>query len=136
MQDKYLEEIEEILKNAGEAVPGEPRSDSERPLEDRPRSVSRATEAEKPTSSYSPKGRRRPTVTPGKLLLTGLVVFVVTAILQIWILVWVGLALLVIGYLLFFVTPRNISMEKRWRGESIEDEPESLWDRFKYWIKS
>ena len=51
MQDKYLEEIEEILKNAGEAVPGEPRSDSERPLEDRPRSVSRATDAEKPTSS-------------------------------------------------------------------------------------
>ena len=81
MQDKYLEEIEEILKNAGETAPGESRSESEIPLEDRPRSVSRATEAEKPTSSYSPKGRRWPTVTPGKLLLTGLVVFVVTAIL-------------------------------------------------------
>jgi len=68
--------------------------------------------------------------------LTGLVVFVVTALLQIWVLIWVGLALLVVGYLLFFITPRNISMEKRWRGESIGDDAESPWDRFKRWIKS
>ena len=68
--------------------------------------------------------------------MTGLVVFIVNALLQIWILIWVGLALLVFGYLLFFITPRNVSIEKRWRGESIEDAPESSWDRFKRWIKS
>ena len=70
------------------------------------------------------------------MLLTCLLVFIVTALLQLWVLIWVGLALLVVGYLLFFVTPRNISMEKRWRGERIEDSPESLWDRLKHWIKS
>ncbi len=136
MQDKYQKEIEEILKNAGESAPEESRPESEKPLEDRPRVTRRAAEAEKPEPSYNPSSGRWPTITPGKILLTGLVVFVVTALLQIGVLIWVGLALLVAGYLLFFITPRNISMEKRWRGESIEDEAKSPWDRFKRWIKS
>ncbi|MEE3247987.1 MAG: hypothetical protein VX213_10855 [Chloroflexota bacterium] len=135
MQDKYQQEIEEILKNAGEVAPEGPSRETVKPLEDRPRAVRQAAEASRPAPSFSAKGRW-PTVTPGKILMTGLLVFIVTALLQIWVLVWVGLAMLVFGYLLFFITPRNISMEKRWRGESIEDVPESLWDRFKRWIKS
>jgi hypothetical protein len=136
MQDKYEKEIEEILKNAGEVVPEQSRSESEKPLEDRPRAVRRAVEANKPEMTYSPSTGRWPTITPGKILITGLVVFIVTALLQIWVLIWVGLALLVFGYLLFFITPRNINMEKRWRGESIEETPVSPWDWIKRWIKS
>ncbi|MCS5670035.1 MAG: hypothetical protein NZ876_21870 [Dehalococcoidia bacterium] len=135
MQDKYQQEIEEILKNAGEVAPEGSSRETVKPLEDRPRAVRQAAEASRPAPSFSAKGRW-PTVTPGKILMTGLLVFIVTALLQIWVLVWVGLAMLVFGYLLFFITPRNISMEKRCRGESIEDVPESLWDRFKRWIKS
>ena len=135
MQDKYQQEIEEILKNAGEVAPEGSSRETVKPLEDRPRAVRQAAEASRAAPTFSPKGRW-PTVTPGKILMTGLLVFIVTALLQIWVLVWVGLALLVFGYLLFFIAPRNISMEKRWRGESIEDVPESLWDRFKRWIKS
>ena len=135
MQDKYQQEIEEILKNAGEVAPEGFSRETVKPLEDRPRAVRQALESSRPAPSFSPK-RRWPTVTPGKILMTGLVVFVVTALLQVWVLVWFGLALLVFGYLLFFITPRNFSMEKRWRGESIEDVPESSWDRFKRWIKS
>ena len=134
MQDKYQKEIEEILKNAGEILPEESGREKEKPLEDRPHAVRQAEAASRPTPYISTKGRW-PTVTPGKILMTGLVVFVVTALLQIWVLIWVGLALLVFGYLLFFITPRSISMEKRWRGESIEDVPDSPWDRFKQWIK-
>ena len=136
MQDKYEKEIEEILKNAGEVVPEQSRSESEKPLEDRPRAVRRAVEANKPEMTYSPSTGRWPTITPGKILITGLVVFIVTALLQIWVLIWVGLALMVFGYLLFFITPRNINMEKRWRGESIEETPGSPWDWIKRWIKS
>ena len=135
MQDKYQQEIEEILKNAGEVAPEGSSRETVKPLEDRPRAVRQAAEASRPAPSFSAKGRW-PTVTPGKILMTGLLVFIVTALLQIWVLVWVRLALFVFCYLLFFITPRNISMEKRWRGESIEDVPESLWDRFKRWIKS
>ena len=136
MQDKYQKEIEEILKNAGEVAPEQSRSESEKPLEDRPRAAQRAAEANKPEVTYSPSAGGWPTITPGKILITGLVVFIVTALLQIWVLIWVGLALLVFGYLLFFITPRNINMEKRWRGESIETPPGSSWDRIKRWIKS
>jgi hypothetical protein len=136
MQDKYEKEIEEILKNAGEVAPEQSRSESEKPLEDRPRAARRAVEANEPEVTYSPSSGRWPTITPGKILITGLVVFIVAALLQIWVLIWMGLALLVFGYLLFFITPRNINMEKRWRGESIEETPGSLWDRIKRWIKS
>ena len=135
MSNKYQKEIEEILKNAGEVAPDETAGETEKPLEDRPRAVRQASGSDKTPVSYSPRGGW-PSITPGKILLTGLIVFIVTALLQLWVLIWVGLALLVAGYLLFFVTPRNISIEKRWRGESIEDSPESPWDRFKRWIKS
>ncbi len=135
MQDKYQQEIEEILKNAGEVAPDESGRELEKPLEDRPRAVRQVDQASKPQPYQTPRGRW-PSITPGKILMTGLVVFIITALLQIWVLIWVGLALLVLGYLLFFITPRNISIEKRWRGESIEDKPPSVWDSFKRWIKS
>ena len=135
MQDKYQQEIEEILKNAGEVAPDGSGRELEKPLEDRPRAVRQADEASKPQPYQTPRGRW-PSITPGKILMTGLVVFIIAALLQIWVLIWVGLALLVLGYLLFFITPRNISIEKRWRGESIEDKPPSVWDSFKRWIKS
>ena len=135
MQDKYQQEIEEILKNAGEVAPDESGRELEKPLEDRPRAVRQVDEASKP-QPYQTRRGRWPSITPGKILMTGLVVFIIAALLQIWVLIWVGLALLVLGYLLFFITPRNISIEKRWRGESIEHKPQSVWDSFKRWIKS
>ena len=135
MSNKYQKEIEEILKNAGEAVPDETEGETERPLEDRPRALHQASSSNKTPVSYPPRGRW-PSITPGKILMTGLIVFIVSALFQIWVLIWVGLALLVVGYLLFFVTPKNASIEKRWRGESLEDPPESPWNRFKRWIKS
>jgi hypothetical protein len=135
MSDKYQQEIEEILRNAGEVAPDEAVGEMERPLDDRPKALRQASNAKTTQVADSPRGRW-PTITPGKILLTGLFVFIVTALLQIWVLIWVGLALLVVGYLLFFVTPRSISVEKRWRGESLEDPPESPWNRFKRWMKS
>ena len=135
MNEKYEKGIEEILKNAGEVAPDESGRECEKPLEDRPKAVRQADEASKPQPYQTPRGRW-PSITPGKVLLTGLVVFIITALLQIWVLIWVGRALLVLGYLLFFITPRNISIEKRWRGESIEDKPKSVWDWLKRWMKS
>lgn len=135
MSDKYQQEIEEILKNAGEVAPDEAVGETERPLDDRPKALRQAVSSSNAPVSYTPRGRW-PSITPGKILITGLLVFIVTALLQIWVLIWVGLALLVVGYLLFFVTPRSVTMEKRWRGESIEDPPGSAWNRLKRWIKS
>ena len=66
-------------------------------------------------------------------MLTGAIVLI--AGIWFWPLIWVGLVLLAVSYLLFFVTPRSISYEKKWRGRSV-DEVQSQWDRIKNWLKS
>jgi hypothetical protein len=44
-------------------------------------------------------------------------------------LAWAGLLLFVLGYATFFVRPRGV--EKRWRGQSIEEPRRSWWDRIR-----
>ena len=129
MPEKYRDEIEEILKKAGEAAlrrsPGEPEGCPE----DRPRKVRPASPERR---SVNP---RWPSVTPGKMLLAGLILFVVAAFLGLGPLIWVGLILLVVAYLLFFVSPRSISHEKRWRGRPVDEASSTALDRFKRWLK-
>lgn len=134
MPEKYQQEIEEILKKVGEAPPGDPPDRSERPLEDRPRTQRPSTG---PTGAPRHGGSsRRPTITPGKVLLTGLILLVVAALLKLGTLVWIGLGLLVVAYLFFFITPRSMSYEKRWRGQPVDEGYPSAWERFKRWLKS
>ena len=135
MPEKYKDEIEEILKRAGEAAPS--RAESERHPEDRPRGresgdslVSRQAPASRSKSS-----KARPSITPGKLMLLGVILLIVGF--KFWPLLWVGLAILAGGYMMYFIAPRTVSYEKRWRGRSVEaDVPRSQWDRLKRWIKS
>ncbi len=130
MTEKYKDEIEEILRKAGEVAPSKPPQDKERPPEDRRRDsiVSRRT----PVPSQRPTPRR-PSITPGKLMLAGVILLLIG--ISFWPLIWVGLALLVGGYLMYFVSPRSINYEKRWRGRSVEDRPVSYWAQFKRWLR-
>ncbi len=127
MQDKYKEEIEEILRKAGEAAPDKSARKSERPPEDRPRDTlaSQRTPAQRPQRSP-----RRWTISSGKLMLAGLVLLLLG-----WLvvrpLIWIGLIVLVAGYVLYFLKPRSMQQEKRWRGRSVEDAAASPWD----WLK-
>ena len=132
MPDKYQDEIEEILKRVGEAPPSEPSQEGERrSIVDRgPRPIRASQEAPAASRNYR---WRLPRVSPGKVMLTGAVVLI-TGI-WFWPLIWVGLALLAVSYLLFFVTPRSISSEKFWRGRPV-GEVQSPWDRIKNWLKS
>ena len=134
MSDKYQKEIEELLRNAGEAAPDEAVSEKEKALEDRPQTRRRTSDPE-PAPAHTPSGRW-PTIKPSKVLLTGLVIFIVAALLKFWVFVWLGLALLVVGYLLFFVSPRSISTDKHWRGRALEPGSETSWERFKRWMKN
>ena len=106
MPEKYQDEIEEILKRAGEVARSSPG----------------------PATS-----RRWPSISPGKLMLAGLIVFLVG--IKFWPLIWVGLGMLVVAYLLFFVSPRSISHEKRWRGRVVE-ERRTAWQKLKRWLGS
>jgi hypothetical protein len=134
MRDKYQEEIEEILRKAGEAAPSDPAKESSRNREERPRSNGVYRSA--PAPRYRPRPRRL-TLTPGKLMLGGLILFLIG--LLVTPLLWLGLGCLVGGYLLYFLRPRAISsqetQEKRWRGHSVEDVHPSPWRQLKRWFK-
>lgn len=131
MPEKYQDEIEEILRKAGEVTPSDPPTALERADKTGPRPV-RAGRRD-PAPGYIFR-RRWPRVSPGKLLLAGIVIFLVAALFRWTPLIWVGLAMLVVAYLLFFVTPRSISYEKRWRGRSVEGY-QSPWERLKHWLR-
>ena len=131
MPEKYLDEIEEILRKSGEAAPVENPRDRPTPPEDSPE----LQEALRNSPQPGRKQRRRwTTFSPGKIMLGGLAIFLIAAIMGVNLLIWVGLAILVGAYLLFFVKPSYGPMEKRWRGRLVED-PESTVDRFKKWLK-
>jgi hypothetical protein len=132
--NKYQQEIEEILRNAGEAPPDEAVREQEKPLEDRPQGQRRATDPE--PAPYPTSSSRWPTITPSKVLLAGLIIFIIAALLKFWTIMWLGLAVLVVGYLLFFVSPRSMSIEKRWRGQPLEPGADSTWERLKRWMKN
>ena len=131
MPEKYKDEIEEILKRAGEAAPSKTPRESERHTEDRPQGRGSLVGRQAPAPGSKPN-QRRPSITPGKLMLVGVILLLVGF--KFWPLIWVGLAILAGGYMMYFVAPRTINYEKRWRGRSVEDAPTSQWDRLKRWI--
>ena len=130
MPEKYKDEIEEILRKAGEAAPKNPPRASEGNPEDRPREP--ASNRSVPAQGYR-TSPRLPTITPGKMMLAGVVLFLIG--IEFTPLIWVGLATLVGAYLLYFVKPRSISYEKRWRGRSVEETPPDAWNKLKRWFK-
>ena len=130
MPDKYQEEIEEILRGLGETTRPSGNQPAGKPPDDAP-------VASPPAPPEGPVSRGRgfwPLVSPGKLAIIGLVLLVVGAF---WFrpAIWVGLGFLVGAYLLFFVRPRPIRMEKRWRGQRMEQQT-TAWDKFVKWLKS
>ncbi len=129
MSDKYMKEIEEILRQAEDSLP-----------KDRVRSPSGA-----PKTVGGPLGRvsGKIRITPGKLMLGSFALLLLALIMSlagvgsVVHLVVAGLVLFVIAYALFFVRPGGSfsSYEKRWRGRPIEDRL-TVVDRLKRWLKS
>lgn len=128
MPDRYQDEIEEILRQAGEVSHSSPPKEMERAGGEGAKPVRASRQARSPGPHYR---RQLPRLSPGKVMLAGAIILILGV--KFWPLIWVGLALLVAAYLMFFVTPRSISYEKRWRGRLV-DEVQSPWDRFKRWI--
>ena len=129
MSDKYMKEIEEILKQAEDSLP-----------KDRVRSPSGT-----PKTVGGPLGRvsGKIRITPGKLMLGSFALLLLALIMSlagvgsVVHLVVAGLVLFVIAYALFFVRPGGSfsSYEKRWRGRPIEERL-TVVDRLKRWLKS
>ncbi len=127
--DKYQEEIEELLRGMGETKPSGNKRDMEPPPDDAPIVPNQPPQQvanRRPTWSF-------PSVSPAKLAMIGIMTLILGAF---WIrpLIWVGMGFLLGAYLLYFVKPRSISNEKRWRGQVVEEEPKS-WDKLRRWFK-
>ena len=124
MSNRYQREIEEILKQAGDlGTIGRDR---------KPRQSFRRLLWSYVSQSLGGRGW---SISPGRimliagaLLLSALIVRVVAPGL-VAPLAWAGLLLFIVGYAMIFVKPPRI--EKRWRGQSLEDAGESWWDRIR-----
>lgn len=129
MPEKYQEEIEEILRGLGEKTRTGASRSSEKPPDDAP-IVPLQAQTPEATSTQSSLWH---ILSPSKLAVTGLVLLLTGTF---WVrpMIWVGLGFLVGAYLLFFVKPRSIPMEKHWRGQAI-DQKENSWDRLRRWLK-
>jgi hypothetical protein len=76
-----------------------------------------------------------PSLSSGKILLAGIVIFVIAALLNFGVVMWIGLAMLVAGYVLSFTYKPRPVMEKRWRGQPLETGGGgSAWDRIRRWM--
>ena len=131
MPEKYQDEIEEILKRTGEAVLRDTPREAEHSSENRSTLVD-DSQPLRSTNHVTLGGW--PRITPGKIMLAGLIMFLV-GIMFFGPLIWVGLGMLVVAYLLFFVSPKSISYEKRWRGRVVEDH-RTGWQRMRRWLRS
>ena len=132
MPEKYKDEIEEILRRAEEVAPAVPSREDEKTSRHPPQVKQPSNRPHQPSPGQASQWRW-PSLSPGKFAVAGLVLLLVGAL--IWtLLIWLGLGLLALAFLLSFAKPHSISYEKRWRGRPVEERP-SLLERFKRWLK-
>ena len=121
MGQRYQREIEEILDQVNEDAPSGSA----------PAGKGRAPKAwqTRPGQTSGRRGQRRLTFSSGRLMMVG-VVLIVSALLLLGVApalaapaAWLGIGLLITGYVVYFTKPRR-PVERRWRGEIIEDDPE------------
>ena len=124
MSQRYKREIEEILKQAGELSPSQTRR--------KPRQNFRRLIWLYVSQSL---GGKNWSISPGRVMLAAVSLLLAALILRAVIpgavvpLAWVGLLLFIVGYGMFFIKPPKI--EKRWRGQPLEEPGDSWWDRIR-----
>jgi hypothetical protein len=131
MPEKYQDEIEEILKGIEEKGPIIPVRKSEQPVR---AGYETAAPEVRTDRAVRASGRQLPSISPSKLAVAG-IICILLGWLWLNLFIWVGLGLLAGSYLMAFVRPRSINMEKRWRGQPL-DERCSPWQRFKRWLQN
>ena len=114
---RYQREIEEILDQVNEEAPAATKSR---------RGPRRATSEVRPGGS--PRLRPAFDFSPGRLFLIGAGLLVGSLVLMAVgfgyaaPFAWIGIGLFVVAYIRFFTKPRR-SVDRMWRGQSIEDPP-------------
>ena len=124
MSQRYKREIEEILKQAGELSPPE--------MIRRPRRKFRSLIWLYVSQSL---GGKNWSISPGRVMFAAVSLLLAALIFRAMIpgvvapLAWAGLLMFIVGYGMFFIKPPQI--EKRWRGQPLEEVGNSWWDRIR-----
>ena len=127
MPEKYQSEIEEILRQADEVLSKEPSKGAKRSKRSK-------------GNTFKPFSLGAFSLKPSRIMIAGIALLLLALILNAAVpftvapLVWAGLTMFVVAYLLFFVRPASSGYEKRWRGRLVEEQ-HSLVDRVKRWLK-
>lgn len=131
MAQRYQREIEEILDKVNEEQPAEGGTK-------RATGRRREPQPKKPPGNSSIFGSFN--FSPARLLVIGVLLLFAALVLNgpapafAAPAAWLGIGLLVTAYILFFTKPRR-TVERRWRGQVIEDQPqEGPLERFWRWL--
>ena len=128
--DRYQDEIEEILKGFSdnqESLPTDTLSSSNDSSDSNDYWVNNATDdirAKTPT----------PRITKTKIVLLAMAALLIGGF-WFWPLIWIGLVLFGIAYLMFFLKPRQTHHLKYWRDKPLEEVPSSRWEKLTEWFR-
>ena len=122
MPERYQQEIEEILRQSGELTGKPKRQPSFLKLVWR--------------HFLQSLGGKTWSISPGRVMLAAVSLLLTALLISsaapgfVAPLAWAGLLLFIVGYAMFFIKPQK-PLEKRWRGQKIELEGDSWWDRLR-----
>ena len=128
--DRYQDEIEEILKGFSdnqESLPTDTLSSSNDSSDSNDYLVNNASDdirAKTPT----------PRITKTKIVLLAMAALLIGGF-WFWPLIWIGLVLFGIAYLMFFLKPRQTYHLKYWRDKPLEEVPSSKWEKLTEWFR-
>ena len=124
MPERYKDEIEEILKQAGELAPAQERR-------------ARGPSLLRLIGLYvrNALGGSLFSISPGRVMVSAVLILLAALIFSRMVpgiggpLALAALLLFIVGYGWIFVKPPKI--EKRWRGQPLDEGGDSWWDRFR-----
>ena len=128
--DRYQDEIEEILKGFSdnqESLPTDTLSSNNDSSDSNYYLVNNASDdihAKTPT----------PRITKTKIVLLAMAALLIGGF-WFWPLIWIGLVLFGIAYLMFFLKPRQPQQIKYWRDKPLEEVPISRWGKLTEWFR-
>ena len=130
MPDKYQEEIEEILKELVDSQESTPTDT----LDIRDDYSGQTDNLDPDASDDIPIRANTPKITKTKIVLLAMAALLIGGF-WFWPLIWIGLILFGIAYIMFFVKPRPKHYAKYWRNKPLEEVRESRWERLTRWFK-
>ena len=128
--DRYQDEIEEILKGFSdnqESLPTDTLSSNNDSSHSNDYLVNNASDdihAKTPT----------PRITKTKIVLLAMAALLIGGF-WFWPLIWIGLVLFGIAYLMFFLKPRQTQHIKYWRDKPLAEVPISRWGKLTEWFR-